>query len=329
METFLQRGEEILWQEQSRYLFTPHIQILAILSLLPLPIYGVLLLDCYDPGGMNPEEAKYLLFLPGLSVLVWLLIGALWGKYRRTLYLLTNQRALIIRNPHHTKQRLVAIPVSPRMINEIVQHRFGKTSYIMKEHTAERLNHTLRFEGVRNVQELERQFSLLGIKLPLPRKTTAKSTRPASISRLIGWLFILILFLSLLGNRAIEEPDFLLNITGKRATATIIGYQQRTQKEGGKAKQYVTRHHPVLQFHIDDDVQIQAIDAIGDKRPIEPIGKTVDILYHPKEPTIVNRVRLGRFIGPSVITLVHLGLLFLILKELCGLLWQRRAVNKR
>lgn len=297
----LQAGEKILWWERCSRRLDGFATVLFLASIPPLIIYADLLWDCMEPGGMNPEEAKELLFLPGLSLCCILLAGYQMLTLIRTIYALTNRRGVIIeRAPLY--RRIHSADITPHFVRKLTRHRNGTASYIIAEQHIGNMALPIGFQGVRQVSQLEEQLCRCGVLIPQVPPPSAPS----------GKLLLLLLLLPLgiisLGlHRLHVEADLQLPLYGESAVATIQGFRPHTQTEGRKARKLVTRYYPILQFRLPNGTTSQAVDLIGDKRPMGLIGDEVDILYFPQQPHIAMRSTSRRFGWHIFILLMFTG----------------------
>ena len=89
----LQEGESVLWSEPRRQMMEPAVVYLLLGAVVLLAIYGMMVWESLSPGGLGKDDALYMLFIPGISLVSILLAVVVAMRNRRMVYVLTRQRA--------------------------------------------------------------------------------------------------------------------------------------------------------------------------------------------------------------------------------------------
>ena len=309
-----QKEVEVLWSERRRKL-NDELTILLIVCNIPLLlIYWLLVLVCTEPGGMLPEEAEKLLIFPAISALCLLLIvGHMLCNYR-TVYVLTRSHAHIIIHYPLAGRITNSTRITQNMVFEVKRRKNGSADYMLMQQHIGRLTIPTGFIGVQNVAEFEHQLKRCGVQLPSSDQATP--TPPPSCKKLAIFALIPLLILGNTLYRLQTSEELQLDVLGQPATATVVDYDVQAKTEGGKVRKAVTRYHPVLRFSTADGTLTQAIDRLGDKRPLHELHSQVDIIYLPHNPGVAERASCLRYVKPGLILLFFLGSLAALVYQL-------------
>lgn len=269
-----------------------------------------------------------------LRILDFFLVGGLFsiisGHYqaaaeKRRVYAITNNRAIIITPDPLGKPTLCAIPLSPQTICSVAHHKDGSADYRMFRETYGKVHDAISgFCQVTDTDGAEAAFRKAGVCLP-----PANKPRPAVFCRKIAmntgskWLLLACGFYLMLGvflPVVIYSNGADLYLWGERTTATIVGAESRTEREGGKIKQWVTRYYPVLVYTDAATGPVRTTPNHGDKKPTWSYGQQVEILYTPGDHSRIFRnnddTHFNIGFGLSLIAIPLLWLLFVTAKLL-------------
>ena len=302
-----QEEVEVLWTERRRKLCDEYIWLLLGCNIPLLFIYGMLTLSCTEPGGMLPEESRYLLIFPVISALCLVLaIYQILCNYR-TVYVLTRSHAHIIIHYPLSRRKTYSTRITRHMVFKVKRRKDGSADYMLMQQRVGNTTIDTGFIGVRNVEALEHQLKLCSIQLP--GSAHATHTSPPSTKTLVILSLLPLLILGVTLHRLQNSDALRLDVMGQPAIATVAGYQVQTKKEGRKrrSRRAVTRYYPILQFYTAEGIPTQAIDRQGDKRPRHELRAQVDIIYLPHNPSVANRASRLRYVEPGLILLFFLG----------------------
>ena len=112
------------------------------------------------------------------------------------------------------------------------------------------------------------------------------------------------------------DPELMLTLHGKPATATIVTHNYTATREARSSSGPILRYYPVLQFSPAPGSSITTTDKLSDASPAGLPGDQVEILYHPQKPTLVMRATSHRFHRPAILLAILLGLLWYFLNGL-------------
>lgn len=70
---------------------------------------------------------------------------------------------------------------------------------------------------------------------------------------------------------------------GVRVTGVVSGYEERENREGTTVD-----FHPIVKFQTDDGSTREASLAIGYKNKPHAVGSPLQVIYDPKNPSLVN-----------------------------------------
>ena len=135
LSPILQAGEEVLWSKPRQRAMDHAIPPLLLGAVVLLVIYALIVWESLRPGGLGKGGVWSMLFIPGLALLCVLLAARVALRNRRTVYVLTQRRAAE-----------------------------GSADYIPEIHRYRSVQLPVGFIGVRGVQELESQLTLVSCK---------------------------------------------------------------------------------------------------------------------------------------------------------------------
>lgn len=320
----LQRDEKVLWSEPRQRAMDHATPCLLLAAVVLLAIYGMMVWESLSPGGMGKDSALYMLFIPGLALLCLLLAALVAMHNRRTVYVLTQQRAIICRRGFRKWRINYEAPLSRDLIRLHFRAADGSADYIFKVLRSRGIQLPIGFIGVRGVQELESQLPRCGVKLPKPEPTASQAAKPPSVSRLFFTFAAFVALLSICIHESKTDPELMLTLQGEPAVATIVAHRHTIVGEVRGSAGPLLRHHPVLQFSPALGSSITATDLLGDEAPAGQPGDQVEILYHPQMPTLVMRASSYRFQRPAILLAILLGLLGYLLNGI-----RRRYLYRR
>lgn len=302
---FLQEKEEVLWSERRHKLCDALTWLLIGCNIPLLLIYGLLLLNCTEPGGMLPEESKYLLLFPAMSALCLLLVIYCMLSNSRTVYILTRKHAHLVINYPLYGRKTYTTRITRHMEFEVKRHKDGSADYMLMQQRIGKLTIPTGFIGVRKVAEFEHQLKLCGVQIS--DSAHATPTPPPSRKKLVILTLIPFLILGVTIHRIQSSDELWLAVMGQPATATVVGYKVHTKMEGSKVRKAVTRYYPVLRFRTTEDTLVQAVDRLGDKRPRHELYSRVDIIYLTHKPDVAERATFRRYVKPALILFFFLA----------------------
>lgn len=130
----------------------------------------------------------------GLIVLggsLWLLHSML-RRESRTLYLLTDKRALIVEEPFWgSSPAAVSVPLQPQLIVSCKRRADGRVDYLFVKYTAGHRRPKEGFLNIRSSAELEKHLASLGLSLPAAgeSRNLTEIPRPTPIGNIVYYLF--------------------------------------------------------------------------------------------------------------------------------------------
>lgn len=310
----LQEGEELLWAQHRQKCVDKNCVLCAICGLLFL---GLAIACLVHIGSFDDADTKKLTGLGVFSLISLIGLGtsaATYYVHSRTIYALTNLRALVFQPGFPTSPLVYAAPLTQKLVHHIVHRRNGTADYLM--YNVEIGNHSSKegFRYVREPEKLEAAFTRAGISLPVPGVKLPVSYRiqylpPAGVA-IAGWLVGALLILGLLLPLTTQVNGADLYLRGERAEALIIGHEKRTKREGRRAKRNVTRYYPILSYLNEEGKTCRGTDLHGDKKPDWQPGEMVDIFYDPAEPKRVIRKDTSVLLIPGLVLMIGLWMLW-------------------
>ena len=324
LSPILQEGETALWSESRQRAMDHAIPPLLLSAVVLLTIYGLMVWESLSPGGLGKDNTLSMLFIPALALLCVLLAVLVARRNRRTVYVLTQRRAIICRRGIRKWRIDYDAPIARDLIHTLFREADGSADYIFKIYRSRYLQLPTGFIGVRSIQALESQFTRCGVKIPKPQSNSTQAVKPPSASRLF---FVLATFAALLIFCIYEsktDSKLMLTLHGKPATATIVAHGSTVVREARGSGGPLRRYHPVLQFSPAPGSIINAVDLLSDEAPAGKPGDQVEILYHPQKPTLAMRATSSRFQRPAILLAMLLGLLGSFLNGL-----RRRYLHRR
>jgi hypothetical protein len=281
-----------------------------------LAIYGMMVWESLSPGGLGKDDALYMLFIPGISLVSILLAVVVVMRNRRMVYVLTRQRAIICRRSFRGWRIEYEAPVSRDLIHTLFRAADGTADYIFEVHRFRRVQLPVGFIGVSSVQALESLLTACGVRIPKQKNPADQTDNPPSLSHLFFAFAAFVAMLSFCIHESKTDPELMLTLHGKPATATIVTHNYTATREARGSGGPLLRYHPVLQFSPASGGTTIAIDLLSDEAPAGKPGDQVEILYHPQKPTLVMRASSYRFHRPAILLAILLGLLVYLLNGL-------------
>lgn len=322
---FLQEDEEVLWMERRRKIFDSLFWGYFGIGSFLFGVFALMVLDCLEPGGHNPDEIKYWLFLPLLGLLPLGCAAYILRSRLTTRYILTNRRALVLESPF-ARQKMMQIPLWSGLVHIVKRYPDGTTSYLLAEPQC-KLEYG--FERLQATEDLEKQLRRLGVRLP-----SVALPKPPSAKRLCILSLILAFSVYTIARSVKSEPMWQLLVYGERTVGTITGFRAMLHKESRKKRhtRRVLRYHPILSFRtIDGSSEVSAVSILGDKYYAGQPGERVEILYNSRNPSVASRIAYGRFFEPAIVLVVMGISSYLLLVDLYRLrrYRPRRTDNRR
>ena len=282
----LKTGEELLWSVDKKPHVSTHAGLMWGGSVLLLVLAGVC--AAMDIAG-NADGLLYMAVL--LVVLAILAAGTAMHERssdRRIVYALSNRRAFIIERPAKAdgKPVIFSFAVHPQMIFKYLRRGNGNMDYYLGEEKQHKATFRRGFINLTPEQDPACFFEQLGITLPAKgekRKPTIYE-RPSALLKSVAWgrVFALILFAAGL---FLCSDDALLYLTGQETTATIVDYEQGTEKRGRRGRREVTVYYPIVHFNTADGQECYALSLYGyDKAPAHEPGAQIPIIYDTSCP---------------------------------------------
>lgn len=321
----LQEGETLLWFGQSKNAGRASLQLGYVCAFILFGMYAGFAYWGYCCSGVESGVLRVLDFF-----LVCGLFSIICGHYqaaaeKQRVYAITNRRALIITPDPLGKPTLCTIPLSKQSICGVKRHADGTVDYKMFRETYGKVHDAISgFCRVADTDGAETAFRKAGAPLP-----PTNEARPAAFCRKMAmntgskWLLLICGFYLMLGvflPVVIYSNGADLYLWGERTTATIVGAETRTEREGSRIKHWVTRYYPVLVYTDAATGPVRTTPNHGDKNPTWSYGQQVEILYTPGDTTRIFRnnadMHFNIGFGLSLIALPLLWLLFVTTKLL-------------
>ncbi len=313
----LSEDEEVRWAERRSYALDADVGVLLGAAVLLLGVCVFVTLPATQPE--PPDYCNvYTISLSFLGA-VALLLCALYGikSHRRTIYALTQQRALIVQQPPIGKPIVYALPVSPDMVYRVTRHHDGRSDYNMAEMPLGRYGmRELGFLQVRDNEQLQAELSRCGVDLPphgKQRPATRRVDAYSAFSPLLpmtGWLVLLGLMLAgvireLSDSTTRTYLDLWLN--GEKCSAAIIAYCHtttwRTTTVNGKRREVSEKvvYYPVYRLTPADGTTIISTEVDGSSSiPKYRPGEQLTVYYDPLHTDRAMRRNADHFSIPLV-----------------------------
>lgn len=234
-----------------------------------------------------------------------------WGyvsrgrKMERTLFVLTDQRVLLIDEPRRSGGQMVVWvkPISPMLVSKVRRHRNGSVDYIFAEEKTGRVTQELGFMRVPPEQNPEMLLAELGATLPErkeKRKLHTIECPRATAWGVVGYLLVVCGLVWVL-SRMVESEGAYLFFTGEKTEALVVDFEQVQEKKGRRRKREVTVNYPVLAFRTTTGIPCVALSLYGYEEP--PFGKNdkVQIFYDAANPTRATMDDESVLIAPGII----------------------------
>ncbi len=317
IEFALHEDENLRWAERRSYTVDTDVSVVLGAGVLLLALSGFFAWKAALPGAPDycNEYTISLSFIAALGCLFTAFYSV--KTHGRTIYALTEQRALIVQIPPFGKPVIYAIPIAHDMVYRVSTHSDESMDYYMAEIPFGR--HNVRDYGflrVRSNTSLQAEIKRLGVKLPAPGESHTAPLRLDAykgISPLLpmaGWLAIFALMLTCVGmhlNKPTTRTYLNLCLNGEKATATIIGYKKvtvnRTAITNGKRGATTTDapiYHPIYRFSLPNGAPTQSTEIDGStKLKLRP-GEEVTLYYDPQHPKQAMRRNLDLFSLPLI-----------------------------
>lgn len=313
LSPILQEGETLLWSEPRQRTMDHAIPPLLLGAVVLLVIYALMVWESLSPGGLGEGGIWNMLFIPGLALLCVLLAVLVALRNRRTVYVLTQRRAIICRRGIRKWRINYEVPIARDLIHTHCRAADGSADYIFEIHRYRSVQLPVGFIGVRGVQELESQLTRCGVRIPKPVNAAAQATEPPAVSRLFFTFAGFVALLCLCIHKSKSDPELMLTLYGEPAIATVVAHRPSVAREARGSGGPLLRYHPVLQFSPSPGNTITATDLLSDEATAGKPGDQVKILYHPQKPTLAMRATSHRFQRPALLLAILLGLLVYIL----------------
>lgn len=313
--------EELLWAERRGYAMNGDVWVVLVagLALLGMSLTFTVLALCPEP----PDYCNAYTIIPGFAAALGLLLCAVYGikGNRRTVYALTQQRALIVQLLPVGNPLVYAAPLSPDLVYRVTLHHDKLMDYYMAEMPLGRYGmREIGFLRVRDNERLQAELTRCGVKLPPPgkqRPATRRLDAYAGLSPLLpmaGWLTLLALMLAgvireLTDSTTLTYLDLWLN--GEKCSATIIAYCHtttwRTTTVNGERREVSEKvvYYPVYRLTPADGTTIISTEVDGSSsmlryRPDEQLT----VYYNPQHTERAMRRNADHF----SVSLVFLGM---------------------
>ena len=310
LSPILQEGETLLWSEPRQRSMDHAIPPLLLGAVVLLVIYALMVWESLSPGGLGEGGFFWsMLFIPGLALLCVLLAVLVALRNRRTVYVLTQRRAIICKRRIRKWRIDYEAPIARDLIHTLFREADGSADYIFKIYRSKGIQLPVGFIGVRGVQELESQLTRCGVRIPKADHAAAQATKPPAVSRLLFSFAGFVALLCLCIHESRTDPELMLTLYGEPAIATVVAYRPIVAREARGSGSPLLLHHPVLQFSPSPGRATTATDLLSDKAPAGKPGEQVKILYHPENPSLAMRATNHRFQRPAILLALLLGLL--------------------
>ena len=289
--------EELLWAERRGYAMNGDVWVVLVagLALLGMSLTFTVLALRPEP----PDYCNAYTIIPGFAAALGLLLCAVYGikGNRRTVYALTQHRALIVQLLPVGKPLVYAVPLSPDLVYRVTLHHDKFMDYYMAEMPLGRYGmREIGFLRVRDNEQLQAELGRCGVKLPQPgkqRSATHRLDAYAGLSPLLpmaGWLTLLVLMLAgvireLTDSTTRTYLDLWFN--GEQATGTIIGYNQtctrRTTKVNGEIRGVSEKivYYPVYRLTLADGTTAVRTEIAGSSKLTSGTDRQFTVYYSP------------------------------------------------
>ncbi|MBR5195287.1 MAG: DUF3592 domain-containing protein [Akkermansia sp.] len=316
LSPILQAGEEVLWSEPRQRAMDHAIPPLLLGAVVLLVIYALIVWESLSPGGLGEGCIWSMLFIPGLALLCVLLAALVALRNRRTVYVLTQRRALICRRRIRKWRIDYEAPIARDLIHTHCRAADGTADYIFEVHRFRRVQLPVGFIGVSSVQALESLLTACGVRIPKQKNPADQTDNPPSLSHLFFAFAAFVAMLSFCIHESKSDPELMLTLYGEPAIATVVAHRHIVAREARGSGGPLLRYHPVLQFSPASGGTTIAIDLLSDEDPAGKPGDQVEILYSPQNPTLAMRATSHRFERPAILLAILLGLLWYFLNGL-------------
>lgn len=282
----LEAGEALLWSVDK----IPHTSTRQGLmwtgSALLLVLAGVCAV--MDIAG----NADGLLYMAALLVVLSILAAGTAvherSSDRRIAYALSNRRAFIVERPAKAdgKPIIFSFAVRPQMVFKYLRRGNGNMDYYLGEEKQHKATLRRGFINLAPEQDPACFFEQLGVTLPArgEKRKPIVYERPSALmkSNVWGKAFALVLFAVGL---FLCSDDAILYLTGQETTASIVDYEEGTEKRGRRGRREVTVFYPVVYFTTADGRECYALSRYGyDKTPAHEPGTEIPIVYDAAAP---------------------------------------------
>lgn len=247
MKLPLEENERVLWHEQAKE------EIPSLAGYVKVAVASVFV---FAISVISLEHLVFRIFLL-LSVgagcfCLWSILFALRMK-KGAYYAVTNQRVMVVQKyPFRRVPAIRAMAVTPDLLKSVKEYQDGRKDYHWFFEQTEKKLIPGGFIKVSDTLGLERIFAELGIYVPAPGEQVSNVAPVVTIQKQ-AFVFILIagffysVFISFIAVEVFVW-DAYLHLFGKSAEAVIVTSRTRTQLEGHRVKQQVTRYYPVYLF---------------------------------------------------------------------------------
>ncbi len=297
----LASDEELLWAERRSYTMDSDVWVMLVggVVLLSVSIFLAMLASRPEP----PDFCNlYTFVLSFVAALICLLctVYAIKGN-SRTVYALTQKRALIVMMPPIGKPVVYAVPLAHDMVYRIVPRIDGSTDYYMMQLPMGRYQgiRDYGFLRVRDNESLQAELTRGGVELPSigeSRCAQYKLNIYDGLSPLLPmfcWFILLVLMLAATYQQLTDDSTAAyinLWLNGKKCTATVIGYNKKTTRRtttiDGKPRDTTVKivYHPIYRFALADGTMTTRTEAVGSRKRYPKPGEQVTVYYDPQPP---------------------------------------------
>jgi len=297
----LDADEELLWAERRSYTMDRDVWAVLAGGMVMLSL-GVI----FSLIASRPEPPDYCnIYTIALSfaaavICLFCAVYAIKGN-SRTVYALTQHRALIVMLPPIGKPVVYTVPLARDMVHRLFPRLDGSTDYYMMELPLGRYQgiRDYGFLRVRNNESLQAELARRGVELP----TTGVSRRAryrlniydglSPLLPMFGWFVLLVLMLATSYQQLTSHSTaayFNLWLNGEKCTATVIGYNKKTTRRtatiDGKPRDTTVEivYHPIYRFALADGTLTARTEAIGSRKAYPKPGEQVTVYYDPQHP---------------------------------------------
>lgn len=293
--------EKLLWAERRSYTMDGDVWVMLIGGVLILSLSIFFTLHAFLPE--PPDYCNIYtisLSFAGALICLFCTVYAIKGN-SRTVYALTQKRALIVLLPPIGKPVVYAVPLAHDMVYRIVPRPDSSSDYFMMQLPLGR-HQGIRDYGFLRVRDnvgLQAELARCGVELPTtgePRRARYSLNIYDGLSPLLpmfGWFVLLILMLAttyqqLSGNSTTAYINLWLN--GEKCTATVIGYNKKTTRRtatiDGKPRDTTVKivYHPIYRFALADGTLTTRTEVIGSSKRYPKPGEQVTVYYDPQHP---------------------------------------------